>query len=56
MKQLLQAIAAFVYCNRHSPGADCKRHQAAGGRRKTEISRRQQAPVQLNALWTPPIL
>jgi len=36
-------IAAFVYCNR----------QAAAGRRsrrKTEISMRQQAPAQLNAL------
>jgi len=43
MKILLQPIAAFVYGNR----------QAATGhrsRRKTEISMRQQAPAQLNAL------
>jgi len=41
-------MAAFVYCNR----------QAAAGRPsrcKAEISTRQQAPMQLNGLWTPPM-
>ena len=41
MRQLLQPITAFVYCNQALP--------AAGGRRLTEISGRQQAPAQLNA-------
>jgi len=43
MRQLFHPIAAFVYCNR----------QAAAGRHsrcKAEISTRQQAPAQLNAL------
>jgi len=40
---VLQPIAAFVYCNR-------QQQQAVAGRQKTEISTRQQAPAQLNAL------
>jgi len=45
IRQLFQPIAASVYCNR----------QAAAGRRsrcKAEISTRQQAPAQLNGLWS----
>jgi len=43
MRQLLQPIAAFVYCNRQAV-------QAIAARQKTEISICQQAPAQLNAL------
>jgi len=43
---VLQPIAAFVYCNRHT---------AAGRRRQTnlmsEISARQQAPAQLKLFY-----
>jgi len=44
MRQLLQPITAFVYCNRQV-AAVC-RQQA----KKTEISMRYQMPAQLNAL------
>jgi len=43
MRQLLQPIAAFIYSNRQA-AADRR------SRRKTEISMRQQAPAELNAL------
>jgi len=32
-----------------------RRPQAVAGRRRTEIFMRQQAPAQLNAVWTPPM-
>jgi len=43
---VVAAYRWFVYCNRQA-AADRR------SRRKTEISMRQQAPAQLNALWTP---
>ena len=42
---VLQPIAAFVYCNRHAAAG--RRRQTKG--QKSEISTRQQAPVQLNS-------
>jgi len=54
MRQLLQPIAAFVYCNRHRQVLAASKLPAAGNRRKfpgaSRCLRNWMRP------WTPPIL
>jgi len=54
MRQLLQPIAAFIYCNRQVPPAGAIRPPAAGERRKFLGASRHLR--NWTRPWTPPIL